>query len=148
MRYNTNPIELETLLNHFHHDLYELYHKVIIDEEPLTAEELEFFSQSKQVIDLFNGNRSIIFNSEELVSEYEEMKEVLLTSKEKVLTNAGYEIIGNVPCSHREGNIVLGENAEAGMYVTWYFEENSGYLWGHYFDNYDEALLNMFERAE
>ena len=42
--------------------------------------------------------------------------------------------------------IVLGQNIEDGMFVTWVCANGKSYFWGHYFSNESNALIDLAER--
>ena len=63
-------------------------------------------------------------------------------------TNAGYEIIETISLPNEE--YVLGErtttfNEQA--YVTWVYVDGT-YYYGHYLNDYDIALKDLYERAK
>ena len=63
-------------------------------------------------------------------------------------TNAGYEIIETISLPNEE--YVLGErtttfNEQA--YVTWVYVDGT-YYYGHYLNDYDVALKDLYERAK
>ena len=63
--------------------------------------------------------------------------------------NAGYTIIEE--CKIQNVMIVIGENKETGMYVTW--ETNIGlnfndYYWGHYFHERKSAYKDFYIRIK
>ena len=60
-------------------------------------------------------------------------------------SNAGYVITQSIHV--KDSEFVLGEHPESGMYVTWLCKNGSDYFWGHYCDNYYNALKDLCERA-
>lgn len=61
--------------------------------------------------------------------------------------NAGYEIIATLPVGDVE--FVVGQNVHApAMFVTWEYQKQRGYYWGHYMTDKDAAMRDMYERAE
>ena len=63
-------------------------------------------------------------------------------------TNAGYKIIKVVALPHTE--FVLGEKTtDSGTkYVTWRCNNHTDYYYGHYIENFDLALLDLYERVQ
>ena len=60
--------------------------------------------------------------------------------------NAGYAIVSNIIVGEHE--IVLGHNPKApSPFVTWEFSPRGGYYWGHYFEDENDAVLDLLERA-
>ena len=63
-------------------------------------------------------------------------------------TNAGYEIILSIPIPNEV--YVLGERTTTFnelAYVTWVYVDGT-YYYGHYLNNYDVALKDLYERAK
>ena len=61
--------------------------------------------------------------------------------------NEGYEIIANLPIGNVE--FVVGQNIHnPNMFVTWEYRKEGGYYWGHYMNDKDAAMRDMYERAE
>jgi hypothetical protein len=68
------------------------------------------------------------------------------TKPEEAETNAGYTITERVTAG--KTLFVLGENRQAGQYVTWQrYEGREGYDYGHYFENRGDAAHDLHERA-
>ena len=66
--------------------------------------------------------------------------------EQKKRINAEHEIIK----SFRVGNVefVVGENIhDRTRYVTWEYNERGGYYWGHYFNDKQTAIEDMYDRA-
>lgn len=67
--------------------------------------------------------------------------------KSEIRKNAGYEIINKISLPDEE--IVLGKKEKEGrepQYVTWAYVGGC-YYHGHYMNNYETALKDMYERA-
>lgn len=67
----------------------------------------------------------------------------------KTRTNAGYTIIANIQLPNHE--FVLGEKqieSKEPKYVTWYCVDGTTYYHGHYIDNKNVALRDLYERAQ
>ena len=67
----------------------------------------------------------------------------------KQRTNAGYTIIANIQLPDCE--YVLGEKqmeSREPKYVTWYCVDKKNYYHGHYIDDKNVALRDLYERAE
>ena len=62
--------------------------------------------------------------------------------------NVGYRIIKVIALTHTE--FVLGEKTtDSGTkYVTWRCNNRTDYYYGHYIENLDLALLDLYERAQ
>ncbi len=63
-------------------------------------------------------------------------------------TNAGYEIIETISLPNEE--YVLGERTTTfneQTYVTWVYFDGT-YYYGHYLNDYDVALKDLYERAK
>lgn len=72
-------------------------------------------------------------------------KRLSLYQGEKPLrTNAQYTIIKAINVLNVE--FVLGKFSEVD-FVTWEYSEKGGYFWGHYFDNEEAALIDLYRRA-
>ena len=63
-------------------------------------------------------------------------------------TNAGYEIIDAIHLPNVE--FVLGERkgTQGTQFVTWRCYAGKEYHFGHYIENYIEALIDLHERAQ
>ena len=63
-------------------------------------------------------------------------------------TNAGYKIIKVVALPYTE--FVLGEKETdyGTKYVTWRCNNQTDYYYGHYIDNFDLAMLDLYERVQ
>ena len=63
-------------------------------------------------------------------------------------TNVGYKIIKVVALPHTE--FVLGEKTtDSGTkYVTWRCNNHTDYYYGHYIENFDLAMLDLYERVQ
>ena len=63
-------------------------------------------------------------------------------------TNAGYKIIKVVALPYTE--FVLGEKiTDSGTrYVTWRCNNQTDYYYGHYIENFESALLDLYERVQ
>jgi len=73
-------------------------------------------------------------------------KSVTISTREyEPRENAGYTIVRAVRIG--ESEFVAGEN-KSGEAVTWQYSDIGGYFWGHYFDNIQEALADLYRRAE
>ena len=63
-------------------------------------------------------------------------------------TNVGYKIIKVIALPHTE--FVLGEKiTDSGTkYVTWRCNNHTDYYYGHYIENFDLAMLDLYERVQ
>lgn len=60
--------------------------------------------------------------------------------------NAGYAIVSNIVVGNLE--FVLGHNPKAVQpFVTWEYSPRSGFYWGHYFSDENDAVADLLERA-
>ena len=67
--------------------------------------------------------------------------------EQKKRINEGYEIIKARPIGNVE--FVVGENIhDRTRYVTWEYSKTGGYYWGHYFGDKQQAIEDMYNRAE
>jgi hypothetical protein len=66
----------------------------------------------------------------------------------KLRSNAGYKIIESIQLSSVE--FVLGEreSTTGTQYVTWRCYAEKEYHFGHYIENYIDALIDLLERAQ
>ena len=61
--------------------------------------------------------------------------------------NAGYEIIDSIPVGNTE--FVLGRSISDGArYVTWECSRGDYYFWGHYFNDRENAVKDLYDRVE
>lgn len=71
----------------------------------------------------------------------------MMQDNENKRINAGYEIIATLPVGDVE--FVVGQNIHTpNMFVTWEYQKQRGYYWGHYMTDKDAAMRDMYERAE
>ena len=63
-------------------------------------------------------------------------------------TNVGYKIIKVIALHHTE--FVLGEKTtnSGTKYVTWRCNNQTDYYYGHYIENLDLAMLDLYERVQ
>lgn len=63
-------------------------------------------------------------------------------------TNAGYDIIKTILLPEEE--FVLGVKTIDGknIYVTWCCVDKTKYYYGHYIDDYKNAIIDLYERAK
>lgn len=59
--------------------------------------------------------------------------------------NAGYIITQSIQV--KDSEFVLGQHPKTGMCVTWQCKNGGNYFWGHYCDNYYDALKGLCQRA-
>ena len=60
--------------------------------------------------------------------------------------NAGYAIVSDIVVGEFE--FVLGHNPKApSPFVTWEYSPRGGYYWGHYFEDENDAVFDLLERA-
>lgn len=147
MKYSTNPKELYFALNHFAHDVYEIYHKAIFDNEELDSDDKQFIEEAKETIELLKGNNLLIFNNDDLIEEFEEI-ENLLDEDSIPEENVGYEILTYEKSSKQSDvTVVLGHNKKIDEYVTWEYRKQTGFYWGHYFGDIQSAYADLKERV-
>ena len=62
--------------------------------------------------------------------------------------NAGYKIVKGILLPNCE--FVLGEKKTASgtKYVTWRCNNHTDYYYGHYIENFDAAMLDLYERVQ